>query len=72
MSARQPAHLRPEACFVCGYGKMSHGKAGQHEFWSNAEARAAAAAEDAKRQPPVYSSGARTAEASYVAQHRPY
>jgi hypothetical protein len=59
----------PDACYVCNHGPHA---TGAHEYVSNAAAEAHFAAEDAKMQAPVYSSGARTPEAAYVAQHRPY
>lgn len=65
-----PAHLKPDACYVCGHGQ--HGQSpGQHPYWSNADAAAEFAAEDAKRT-VRYANGAATPEAAYVAEHRPY
>lgn len=42
-----PAHLRPEACYVCGAGEHPDTTAkGGHRYWSNAEADLYMAAED--------------------------
>lgn len=61
-----PAHLKPEACYVCGHGEHPDGTAnGGHRFWSNTAAEAANA--DLFDQPTVHSP-----EAAYVAEHRPY
>lgn len=60
-----PAHQRPEACHLCGVTEDRH-TGTVHLFWSNEDAMAEAAAHDAQ---VVL---ARTPEAAYVEQHRPY
>ena len=65
-----PVHLLPTSCHVCG-SPEDHGQTftltGKgHNFWSNADARAEFAAEDARLSRPGY------AEARYVAEYRPY
>lgn len=55
-----PAHLKDDACHVCGGERLGHGTA--HTFWSNAEA-----AMEWARQPQ----GPTDVEARYVAEHRP-
>lgn len=60
-----PAHLTPNACFVCG--EQSHAdttKSGGHKFWANHEANAHFCEPDGQ--------GAYSPEATYVATHRPY
>jgi hypothetical protein len=45
-------HLRAESCYFCGKAKHADSTAqGGHAFWSNAEARAAFAAEVAELMP---------------------
>jgi hypothetical protein len=58
-----PAHLAPEACYVCGQSKHPDGG---HPYWSNADADRHFRAEDAKTRLRE------TPEARYVRQHRPY
>jgi hypothetical protein len=65
-----PAHLLPERCYVCG-GEPGDTHpdptpSGGHAFWSNADAAAHFAAEDARLSRPGH------AEARYVATYRPY
>lgn len=62
-----PAHLRPSACYVCGREEHADATPRGHRFWSNADASAYFAAEDARLSPRGYNT-----EAAYVAQHRPY
>lgn len=59
-----PAHLLPSACYVCGHAE--HEDTTLHRYWSNAAALAEAREHDAKVRL------ARTPEAAYVAEHRPY
>lgn len=61
--AEIPAHLRPDACYVCGYTEDQHTHTTPHNFWSNADAAGEFAA-----QPQ----GNSDAEARYVAEYRPY
>lgn len=56
-----PAHLQPQACYVCGATEENHTGTG-HGFWTNAKA-----AEDFAKEPQ----GSSDAEARYVQQHRP-
>lgn len=58
----------PADCFICDGAKAGHGDAG-HTFWSTADARAEAREHDRRvlaAGGPVYSTGARNAEAAYV------
>lgn len=55
-------------CFVCGGEPHAPGS---HNFWSTADAMREAREHDRKVR-VQYSSGARTAEAHYVATVRPY
>lgn len=72
-TATIPAHRLPDACYVCGHDAHADATAtGGHRYWPNVEAEAELAAEARRQGPPVYSSGARNAEAAYVAAHRPY
>lgn len=70
MNPRPANHLHPTACYICGSGEHPDQTAnGGHKFWSNADARAAFAAEDAKRT-HRYSNGETTPEGNYVEQTR--
>lgn len=82
-STEIPVHQLPTSCHVCGRPEADHEpritRSGSatglgHPFWSNADADAAAAEHDRRMIAaggPLYSSGARTAEAHYVATERP-
>lgn len=61
--AETPAHLRPEACYVCGAAENQHTATTRHTFWSNADADKDFAAEP---------QGNSDAEARYVEEYRPY
>ena len=63
-------HLDPDNCHICGHTERAHTENG-HSFWSNRDADAEAARMDRGRI-VRYSSGAATADAAYVAEHRPY
>lgn len=65
--ADTPAHLLPDACFVCGGRPEAHRESGSapHRYWSNADALAEAEAYDARMV-------VRSPEAAYVAEYRPY
>ena len=68
-----PVHLLPTSCYVCGSPEgTDHSGNATHDFWSNTDAAAHFAAEDARSRGPVYSDGTTTPEAHYVAQTRPY
>lgn len=80
MTTPTPEHQRPEACHICGRPEAEHGHPsgddrrgyGQinHDFWSNADAFAAAAEYD-RRTTVRYPSGATTAEAHAVETFAP-
>jgi uncharacterized Zn finger protein (UPF0148 family) len=62
-----PVHQRPSSCYVCGTpAAETTGRPSCAHDWTNAEALAEAREHD--RQVRL----ARTPEAAYVAQHRPY
>ena len=68
-----PVHLLPSSCHVCGAVEGTDHSGNQtHEFWSNADADAHFAAEDAASRGVQYSDGTTTPEAHYVASVRPY
>lgn len=65
--APTPAHLLPDACYVCGGEPHADAsKSGGHNYLSNADAAAYFAAEDRRTRLTE------TVEARYVRQHRPY
>lgn len=72
-TATVPVHKLPTSCHVCGTPVPKREGATRPDCWhdlTNAEAMAAADEHD-RRTTVVYSSGASTAEAAYVAEHVP-
>lgn len=62
----QPAHLAPDACYVCGHGEHEDTTpAGGHRYWSNRDAAREFREADTGRV-------ARSPEAAYVEEYRPY
>lgn len=72
-----PIHLLPTSCHVCGTPVPKREGASRPDCWhdlTNAEALATAREHDRQviaAGGPVYSSGARSAEAAYVAAYIP-
>lgn len=70
-----PTHQLPTSCHVCGApAAPATGRPTCSHDWTNAEALAEAREHDRRviaAGGPVYSSGARNAEAAYVAEHVP-
>ena len=63
-----PAHLRPEACYVCGGGEHTDG---EHTYWSN-EAAARELTPDDRVQAVGSDGETYDPAAAYVAEHRSY
>lgn len=70
MTTTVPVHQLPTSCHVCGQPASSTGRPACAHDWTNAEALAQADEHD-RRTTVVYSSGATTLEAAYVAEHVP-
>lgn len=69
-----PVHQRPTSCFVCGAAADDTGRPPCSHDRTNAEAFAEADEHDRRvlaAGGPVYSSGARTADAAFVAAYIP-
>lgn len=66
-----PVHLLPTSCHICGSAEP-HPPTPSHRFWSNAEAEAYFAAEDARLVSVRYPDGTTDPAAHCVNTYRPY